>query len=153
MDSKKEKMKTNKLYMLLGLTLLAIAALSACGTQPTQTAPEPAPVSSITTASPAATSTPTPTSISFANDVLPIFENRCIKCHGGEQMKKNLDLKTYASLMTGSENGSVLTPGDAANSLLAQQLINGKMPKKGPKLTPNEMRLVIDWINAGALNN
>lgn len=132
------KMKTNKFYLLLGLTLLVVAALSACGTQSNQTV-----AASPTHSGP----------VSFAKDVLPIFENSCVKCHGGDFIRKNLDLKTFPSMMAGSENGAVVTPGDAANSLLAKQIINGKMPKKGQKLTPAEIQLIVDWINAGAQNN
>jgi uncharacterized membrane protein len=141
-------MKTNKLYLVLGLTLLIVTVLSACGTQATQTIPDTAPAPSNAIASPA-NSAP----VSFAKNVLPIFESRCVKCHGGEQTRKNLNLKTYASVMTGSSNGVVITPSDAANSLLAKQIISGKMPKNGSKLTPAEIQLIVDWINAGAQNN
>jgi len=27
------------------------------------------------------------------------------------------------------------------------------MPKRGPKLTPDQVQLVVDWINQGALDN
>lgn len=141
-------MKTDKLYLVLGLTLLAVAALSACGTQSNQTAPGADPISSNAASSPTHSGP-----VSFAKDVLPIFENNCVKCHGGDFIRKNLDLKTFASMMAGSENGAVITPGEAANSLLAKQIISGKMPKKGSKLTPAEIQLIVDWINAGALNN
>jgi uncharacterized membrane protein len=102
---------------------------------------------------PAPTDTPAATSVSFANDVMPILQNRCFNCHGGEQTKEGLSVASYESLMAGSDNGPVVVPGDAANSLLAQQLLNGKMPKKGPKLTPSQIQIIVDWINAGALNN
>lgn len=106
------------------------------------------------TALPAATDTqPAIAGISFANEILPILQNRCFNCHGGEQTKEGLNLGSYATLMAGSDNGPVIVPGDAANSLLAQQLLNGKMPKRGPKLTPDQIQMIIDWINAGALNN
>jgi hypothetical protein len=62
-------------------------------------------------------------------------------------------LKTYASLMAGSENGPVITPGDAANSLLVELVTNQKMPKRGPKLTPPQVQLIMDWVNQGALDN
>jgi mono/diheme cytochrome c family protein len=84
---------------------------------------------------------------------MPILESRCIQCHGGDQTKKGLDMKTYESLMAGSENGAVVAPGDAGNSLLVEQLLNGKMPKKGPKLTPDQVQVISDWVNAGAKNN
>jgi hypothetical protein len=91
--------------------------------------------------------------ISFASDILPLLESRCINCHGGDRTEEGLILKTHADIMVGSENGSVVMPGDAANSLLAELVLTQKMPKRGPKLTPPQVQLIIDWINQGALDN
>ena len=66
---------------------------------------------------------------------------------------KDLDLKTHASLMAGSDNGPVVAPGDAANSLLVEMVATQKMPKRGPKLTPPQVQILTDWVNQGALNN
>ena len=79
--------------------------------------------------------------------------NSCNDCHGGRQIKEGLDLRTYEGVMTGSFNGTVLIPGNSADSLLVQQLINGKMPKRGAKLTPAQIKIISDWIDAGASNN
>jgi hypothetical protein len=62
-------------------------------------------------------------------------------------------MKTYDSLLAGSDNGPVLTPGNADNSNLIQLVVKGKMPKRGPKLTPDQIELLKAWINAGAPNN
>jgi hypothetical protein len=85
--------------------------------------------------------------------VLPILENSCNKCHGVEQIKEGLDMRTYETLMAGSFNGTVITPGNAEDSFLVQQLLDGEMPKRGPKLTHDQIQIIINWINAGALNN
>lgn len=159
---------------LIFLTFL----ITACGGQATQTPPEPAaatetviqptqPAASTNTLlpSPIATATHTSTpaaeesietpfsSVNFTNDELPIFENSCTKCHGVEQIKEGLDMRTYETLMAGSFNGTVITPGNAEDSFLAQQLLDGEMPKRGPKLTQEQIQIIINWINAGALNN
>jgi len=60
---------------------------------------------------------------------------------------------TYADILAGSDNGPVVTPADAANSLLAELVSTQKMPKRGPKLTPPQVQVIIDWINQGALDN
>jgi len=91
--------------------------------------------------------------VSFANDILPILKGRCTNCHGGKKTEEGLNLTSYETLMAGSENGSVLLPGDADHSLLAQALIEREMPKTGPKLRPDQAQLIIDWINQGALDN
>lgn len=91
--------------------------------------------------------------VSFANDVLPIIQGRCINCHGGEQTEEGLVMLTYADIMAGSDNGPVVIPGDAEHSLLAELVSTQEMPKRGPKLTPPQVQLIMDWINQGALDN
>ncbi|HEX9386842.1 MAG TPA: c-type cytochrome domain-containing protein [Anaerolineales bacterium] len=91
--------------------------------------------------------------MSFANDVLPIIESRCINCHGGERVEKGLNLKTYADMMQGSENGPVVTARNVTDSKLVELIVTQKMPKRGPKLTPPQIPLITDWVNQGALDN
>ena len=166
----------NKKPTLLTIIFLLAIALTACGANAagiTETASgageptmEPAIHPGTETPAPVSTDTPTPqptetsaatepsaSSVSFARDVTPILESRCLKCHGGEQTKEGLDMKTYDNLMVGSDGGPVITPGNADESLLVQQLLEGKMPKRGPKLTPDQIQIIADWINAGASNN
>jgi len=92
-------------------------------------------------------------SVSFANDVRPILQSRCLICHGGQRTEKGLNISTYDHLLAGSEKGPVLVPGDATNSKLIQLIEQGKMPKRGPKVTPDQLAVLIEWVNAGALNN
>ena len=150
---------------ILLITLLIASTLSACGGGPTQTPPVPAPVkqtespptpvpAETETALPASTEPSAPASgTSFTNDVLPIFNASCVKCHGGEQVKEGLDLTAYDKLMAGSFNGSVITPGDPANSFLVKQVMEGKMPKRGSKLTAEQIQIISNWVAEGALNN
>lgn len=91
--------------------------------------------------------------VSYAKDVRPILESRCASCHMGEFVSEGLDMNTYKSLLEGSENGPVIDPGDAKHSLLIEKVTEGKMPKRGPKLTPAQIQILTDWINAGAPNN
>ena len=152
------------------LIVLTVGILSACGAQATE-----APASAPTEASVPATQAPTqppaeatvapateaPTTapsgstatVSFTNDVLPILQSRCVNCHGGDRTEEGLSLNSYTGVINGSENGAVVTPGDASNSLLAELISTQKMPKRGPKLTPPQVQVIIDWINQGALEN
>lgn len=93
------------------------------------------------------------TNISFANDVYPILESRCGSCHLGEFTSADLHMDTYDDLMNGSENGHVIVPGNAKESILVEKISKGEMPKRGPKLTPAQIQIITDWINAGAQNN
>lgn len=164
-------------YVKIALVVLVVGLLAAaCGAPPTEAPAAPptdteAPATAAPTDVPPATDTSAPTepaaateapateaaaggaTVSFASDILPLFESRCIGCHGGERTQEGLDLKTHASLMTGSSNGAVVTPGDAANSLLVELVATQKMPKRGPKLTPDQVQLITDWVNQGALDN
>ena len=93
------------------------------------------------------------TNVSYTNDVQPILENRCGSCHMGEFTSKDLNMDTYENLMAGSQNGPVIIAGDAKESLLVHKVSSGEMPKRGPKLTPAQIQIIVDWINAGAINN
>ena len=157
------------------ITLLTVAiVLSACGggetplpatepAAPTETVPQPTetPVASETplpaTEAPTATEAPATNSaasgVSFVTDIKPILDARCIKCHGVEQTKEGLDLQTYENIFAGSRNGSVIEPGNATDSLLVQLIVEGEMPNRGQPVTPEELQLIIEWINQGALNN
>lgn len=164
----------SSLYGKIVLFVLLVGLLSACGAQlattpaapptdtsvpatqaptdvpPTDTA---APTEPPATEAPATQAAVGGATVSFTSDILPIFESRCIGCHGGERTQEGLDLKTHDSLMAGSNNGPVVTPGDAADSLLVELVTNQKMPKRGPKLTPPQLQLIAEWVNQGALNN
>jgi mono/diheme cytochrome c family protein len=167
-------------YVKIVLFVLIVGLVSACGAQPATT-PASSPTDQVQpateapteapTQAPASTDTAAPTepavateapatqpaaggaTVSFANDVMPIFQSRCIGCHGGDRTEEGLDLKAHESLMAGSDNGPVVVPGDAVNSLLVELVATQKMPKRGPKLTPPQVQIITDWVNQGASDN
>jgi hypothetical protein len=161
-------MKTK--YAFLTILLLA-ALLAACGTQTENTgtagnqAPPPANTgqndaagddgASSNSGEAAVVETPAGDSaeVSFANDVLPILESRCLTCHGGDRIEGELVVSSYADLMAGGKDGAVVIPGDAAGSMLYDLAASGKMPKRGAKLTPVQLAVIEAWINAGAPDN
>jgi hypothetical protein len=88
----------------------------------------------------------------FEKDILPILTAHCLKCHGKEARKAGLDLRTTAAMMTGGTSGPVLVRGHADKSLLYEQVSKHVMPPdKAAKLTDQQIALVRDWIDAGAL--
>jgi hypothetical protein len=91
--------------------------------------------------------------VSFADDVLPILQNRCVSCHGGERTEEGLVLNTYQGVLAGSWNGSMIEPGSADESYLVEQIVSGEMPKRGPRLLPSEIRIISEWIDLGAPDN
>ncbi len=159
---------------LVSILILMMILASACGGQTPPATPEPAAATQTSvpptnTPSPTNTSVPAPidtlipateapteaapAGISYANDVAPIFQASCNKCHGIEQVKEGLNMTTFETLMAGSFNGSVITPGNANDSYLVQQVVTGEMPNRGPGLSPEQIQVIIDWVNQGALNN
>lgn len=114
---------------------------------------EPAPEEPEAPAEPTAPVEEPAATVSFSADVQPILDSRCANCHGGERVEGGFILLTYADLMAGGDEGLVIIPGDAANSLLAQLIEAGKMPKRGGNLNPAQIQIILDWINEGALDN
>ncbi len=100
---------------------------------------------------PTPTPTPTPASVvgnpTFAANIQPIFV-ACIACHNSTTASSAaLDLSTFAGVMKGSKDGVVVVPGDSANSLL----VKTQSAKHFRNLTPDQLALVKQWIDAGAL--
>jgi len=91
--------------------------------------------------------------VSFPQQIRPIFENSCWKCHGASVQLSRLDLRTRESALKGGERGPALVPGNAAESRLFR-LVAGKekpgMPMDGTKLTDEEITAIREWIEQGA---
>jgi nitrate/TMAO reductase-like tetraheme cytochrome c subunit/mono/diheme cytochrome c family protein len=80
----------------------------------------------------------------------PLLASRCGDCHGREGIQ-SLDLTTYASALAGGASGPAIVPGDPQASLLILRQ-TGEQPHFG-QLTPQEFRLVREWIADGAQEN
>jgi mono/diheme cytochrome c family protein len=91
--------------------------------------------------------------VSFARQVLPIFQASCSDCHGAETKEVELSLITYADVMKGSEYGTVIEAGDPSGSLLLDMVSAGEMPQDAPALGAEEIALIRSWIQQGAQNN
>lgn len=118
--------------------------------------PEPTPEAGQPTAKPTPTPTPKPavSAPSFKQDIMPIFEQSCVTCHG---TFGGWDAASYETVINSGNNGPAVIPGDAENSFLVQKLlgtqeIGGIMPPGGP-LPDEDIQLIIDWIDAGAPDN
>ena len=80
-------------------------------------------------------------------EVAPLIQAKCLTCHGTTAMT-GLAMDTYANLMAGGKNGSVVLPGDSANSILYTLQAAGGHPGT---FTAEELATVQAWIDAGAL--
>ncbi|MGE5123860.1 MAG: hypothetical protein ACM3H7_05035, partial [Acidobacteriaceae bacterium] len=94
---------------------------------------------------------PTPAGLTFDKDILPIFNQRCLMCHG---TFGGWDGSSYQKAMTTGDHAPVITPGDASDSLLAQKILGtasfGEIMPPGGKLPEATIQIILDWIAAGA---
>lgn len=137
--------------LLAGCAPAAQPTAAPVAAQPTE-APVQAPVATDAPAQPPAASEAPgqSTAVTFAKDVQPLLEQKCVKCHGSAG---GLSVKSYASLMEGGKSGAVIVPGDPTNSKLVQLIIAGKMPQGAAKLPQNEIDVISAWVMAGAKND
>ena len=92
--------------------------------------------------------------VDYAKDVRPILSSSCYNCHGSKRSEAGLRFDRKSDALKGSENGPVITPGKSADSLLIHAVSwlkdDLKMPKKGDRLTPEEVGILRAWIDQGA---
>jgi hypothetical protein len=91
--------------------------------------------------------------IDFAKEVIPIFEASCIRCHGRGRDRGGLKIDSRATLLQGGDSGPAAIAGKSAESYIIA-LVAGvdpdeTMPKKGKKLTPEEVGVLRAWIDQG----
>jgi hypothetical protein len=109
------------------------------------------------------TATSKPSSpVSFSRDVQTIFEDKCTSCHGGSAGLALDDGASFANLVNVPAQKSCVgekrvVPGNSAMSVLFKKIsgttCGTQMPKKAPPLSAEEIRVIKDWIDAGAVNN
>jgi nitrate/TMAO reductase-like tetraheme cytochrome c subunit len=95
---------------------------------------------------PAATPAPVVGNPTFDANIQPLFV-ACSACHNSASPSGNLDLSTFAGVLKGGKDGVIVVPGDSANSLL----IKIQSATHFRNLSPEELVLVRQWIDAGAL--
>ncbi len=93
--------------------------------------------------------------LDFATEVWPIFESRCVKCHGPRKQKGELRLDASEYVFGESRDNWVVIPGNAAESTLVQRIILPEddediMPASGKPLTEAQIEVIKRWINEGA---
>jgi mono/diheme cytochrome c family protein len=91
--------------------------------------------------------------IDFAKDIQPIFEASCVQCHARGKDKGGFSLETRADFLEGGESGVVAVAGKSAESYVVEMIsgLNSEvvMPKKGKKLTRDQIAAFRAWIDQG----
>jgi hypothetical protein len=87
----------------------------------------------------------------FEDQIQPLLENRCGKCHGVSGRKGDLELLSMAGVRRGGESGEPLIGPTLDESLLWMTIQSGDMPPPDqPDLTESEQQLIKAWIMQGA---
>src|SRR5215216_5452572 len=88
-------------------------------------------------------------------DIRPILAKHCLSCHDPKEAEGKLLLDTHANLIKGGESGPAIIPGKSSDSPLIKQVEHKEKPfmpppKKGDRLTGDEIALLRKYIDAGA---
>ena len=92
----------------------------------------------------------------YTSIVMPILDNKCVKCHNQNKSKGDLILNSKESILKGGESGSILVTFDPESSHLYNypnlpMEDEMHMPPEGNvQLTENEIELLRIWIDKGA---
>ena len=90
--------------------------------------------------------------LTFEHDVRHILKAHCASCHGEEEKPKGgVDLRLRRFMDKLTEDGDhVLVPGKPDESEMVRVVREGEMPKKGKKLTSQELATLEQWVAQGA---
>jgi hypothetical protein len=102
-------------------------------------------------------------SVSFAQDVQPIFNNNC-SCHSGNSPSAAMNLSagsSYSQLVNIQSTSSCVSlkrvlPSVADSSTLYRKIFGstcGAQMPQGGSISSFSISIIADWINQGAINN
>ena len=121
-------------FVPLAMAML-LPALSGCTTAPSEVPADP----------------------SYATDVQPIFNGKCITCHGGASPSGGYSLTSRAGAVGGgSDTVPNVVPNNAASSRLYRRISGAETPRMPPGQAPLDTVMtatVRNWIDKGAKDN
>ena len=99
-----------------------------------------------------------PEPVTFNQDLLPIFQSKCLACHSKSLALGNVVLEDRQLILSGDREEPLVIPGNSADSLLLQVAAHRRQPFMPPAgnaaeavpLTPVELGLLKLWIDQGA---
>ena len=103
----------------------------------------------------AATSSQAADSVDYRENIAPILRKYCGGCHNADDPEAGFNLDSHASLLTGGDEGRVITPGSANSSRLLQMIRGAVEPIMPPEdeaqPSEDEVALIESWIDQGAV--
>ena len=98
---------------------------------------------------------PSKNKIDFNAQVKPIFNKKCIACHGGVKQQSDFSLLFREEALKKAKSGKyAIVPGDAGKSELIRRIkekdTEERMPYKHEPLSKEEIAVLEQWIDEGA---
>ncbi|MCP4846708.1 MAG: DUF1549 domain-containing protein [Verrucomicrobiaceae bacterium] len=91
--------------------------------------------------------------IDFADDIKPILERSCTKCHANGKSKGGFSIDHLHAFLGGGDSGPAVIKGKSEQSLLIQLVLSTdpdeRMPSKGNRLSLEDISLLRAWIDQG----
>lgn len=93
--------------------------------------------------------------VNYNTDIKPLFNSKCISCHGGVKKESKYSLLFHEEAVAKGESGKyAIIPGDPDNSELIRRLTSKdpeeRMPYQHKPLSSKEIDMLRQWIKEGA---
>ncbi len=89
----------------------------------------------------------------FEEEVKPILESRCLKCHGRGKYRGGFSIETREALLAGGEFGPAVVVGQSDLSDLIDRVESDeegyRMPDDGERLSASEVAALRRWVDDG----
>ena len=97
-----------------------------------------------------------PAKVNFEDDVLPLLQDYCMDCHGPEKKKSGFRVDRRVYLLKGGDSGfPAVVAGDLKKSFILELIksndLEERMPPKGDAMFDDEIALLEQWIEEGAV--
>ena len=92
--------------------------------------------------------------VTYQDNVLPLIQANCAKCHNEDKRKADLDLTSYQGVLKGSGSGAVVIAGNPDASKLWKAVTQSEdptMPPNQPPLPDKTLEVFKKWIQGGLL--
>jgi mono/diheme cytochrome c family protein len=89
----------------------------------------------------------------LSEEVLALFNRRCVECHGASKQSGKLRLDSLDGVFRGGKSGPAVTAGRSGESVLVSRIVaeaEERMPPEGEPLAAAEIERIRRWIDSGA---